>query len=272
MVDIRGEKMNEITRDRVKDHLMMVMGRLIDKRVFVEPFDESTILDRNPFGGRLVPIEIWLGSTFERSFVTSLGQAVFEQLARIIAEGSDAVRVHNQYVETFQINTFRSSRIDDILSRQRRSDLRPDWVAEVDGLLSLQHPDLTTVRSISDLFIERLDGTREYYSLKTVKPNLDQTEIAKRDMLKLKAFNPNYETYFCLPFNPAGEGVSYRRAKHTMPYKLFRMDEDECVLMGAAFWNKVGNDLNTYEELLDIFSEVGEYSSQRIRTEYLRIE
>ena len=269
---IGGEEMNEVTRQRVREHLTTVMNRIIDKRVVLEPFDETTILDRNPFGGRLVPMEVWKSSTFERSFVTSLGQGIYEQLAKIIAEGSGAVTVVNQYVETFQINTFRSSRIDTLLSRQRRSDLRPDWEEEVNGLMSLEHPDMTTVRSISDLFIERSDGGREYYSLKTVKPNLDQTEIAKRDMLKLKAFNPDYETYFCLPFNPAGEGNLYRKAKHTMPYKIFNMDEDECVLMGAELWNKIGDNPDTFNEMLEIFSEVGELSAKRIRTEYLKIE
>lgn len=272
---IGGEKMNDITRQRVKEHLILVMDRIINKRVVLEPFDEVEIYNKNPFGSRVVPVEIWKGSKFERSFVTSLGQGIYEQLGKIIAEGTDAAIVENQYVENFQINTFRNGRIDDILKKQRRknnTEYPPDWQGEIEGIISLRHSDMTDVNSISDLFIERADGRREYYSLKTVKPNLDQTEIAKRSMLRLKAFNSEYETYFGLPFNPAGPGNLYRRAKHTVPYKLFNMDEDECVLMGADLWNKIGADPNTYDELLEIFAEVGELTAPRIKTEYLEIE
>lgn len=264
--------MLEETKLKIKDHLLKVMNRIIDKRVLLEPFDEIDILERNPFGGRLVPMEIWKGSKFERSFVTSLGQGIYEQLAKIIAEGSGAKIVENQHRETFNINTFRNSRINDILRQQRNSTLKPNWEAEIAGLLALENPDTTQVHSISDLFIERTDGKREYYSLKTVKPNLDQTEIAKRDMLRLKAFNSNYGTYFSLPFNPAGEGQLYKKGGHTMPYKIFDMDSDECVLIGADLWNKIGNDPNTYIELLQLFAEVGDISAQRIRKEYLDLD
>src|SRR5699024_12013814 len=98
---------------------------------------ESSIFRNNPFGARLVPIEVWKGSKFERSFVTSLGQGVYEQLARIIAEGSGAIKVENQYVQTLEINTFRNSRIEDILKKQRQSKSSSDWDSEVKGLLLL---------------------------------------------------------------------------------------------------------------------------------------
>ncbi|MFK3938002.1 TdeIII family type II restriction endonuclease [Alkalihalobacillus sp. NPDC078783] len=64
------------------------MERLINRRVNIEPFDEKEIEAKNPFGFRLVPVEVWKGSKFERSFVTILGQGIFEQIAKIIAEGS----------------------------------------------------------------------------------------------------------------------------------------------------------------------------------------
>lgn len=263
--------MNDITKDMVKETLLAVMGEIIDRRVIADPFDEAAIYTKNPFGARLVPMEIWKGSKFERSFVTSLGQSIYEQLGRIIAEGSGATNVVNQHVEEFQINTFRNERINSILTGHRNNTSRPDWNLEVEGIDSLVHTDMTDVKTISDLFIERPDGSREYYSLKTVKPNLDQTEIAKRDMLRLKAFNTNYGTYFGLPFNPAGEGNAYRDSRHTVPFKIFDMDADESVLIGAELWNKIGNDPNTYQELLEIFEVVGRISSERIRREYLDI-
>ena len=41
-----------------------------------------------------------------------------------------------------------------------------------------------------------------YISLKTVKPNIDQTAVVKEDCLHLTIANPNCKTYFGLPYNP----------------------------------------------------------------------
>ncbi|KRU32619.1 type II restriction endonuclease TdeIII [Clostridium sporogenes] len=84
----------------------------------------------------------------------------------------------------------------------------------------------------------------------------------------MKAGKEDSETYFALPFNPAGEESLYRKA-HSIPYKLFDMDKDESVLIGSEFWNKVGNDKNTYNELLKLFEEVGNKYSKVIKKDYL---
>lgn len=92
-------------------------------------------------------------------------------------------------------------------------------------------------------------------------PNLDQTEIAKKDMLLLKAHNPGYRTFFGLFYNPGGEQrLDYN---WTMPFKLFDMHHDEVVLIGKDYWNTLGDD-NTYTELLEIFAKVGVYTKDRI--------
>ena len=122
-----------------------------------------------------------------------------------------------------------------------------------------------------DLYIKREDGKEEYYSLKTVKPNLDQTETAKKDMLRLMTAEENAEAYFALPYNPAGEGEIYKSA-HAIPYKLFDMDNDNNVLIGKSLWDKIGADRNTYNELLDIFDKVGEEYIAKIRNEYFGIK
>ncbi|HDR7893916.1 MULTISPECIES: TdeIII family type II restriction endonuclease [Bacillus] len=264
--------MNEQTKQRIREHLSTVMERLIQKRTVDEPFSEADIERNNPFGYYLVPIEVWKGAKFERSFVTSLGQGILEQLGKIIAEGTGATAI-NQYDTVMTINTWRIEKIEEILKSQRgkgKNQKRPNWDEEVKEILVLENQRFEEITVKSDLYIRRQNGREEYYSFKTVKPNLDQTETAKRDMLSLKAGNPDCEPYFALPFNPAGEGNIYRRA-HTLPYKLFNMDEDPSVLIGADMWNKIGDCESTYDELIQIFKEVGEVYSYRIRTEYLEI-
>ncbi|WP_126428613.1 TdeIII family type II restriction endonuclease [Brevibacillus marinus] len=262
--------MNIETRRRIIQHLSSVMERIIERRCVTEPFDPNEILLANPFGFRLVPIEVWKGAKFERSFVTTLGQGIFEQLAKIIAEGTGAV-AENQHDTHLRINTWRLEKIDEILKSQRESRRAPNWEQEVAEILALNNERYEEVIVKSDLYIRRPDGSQEFYSFKTVKPNLDQTERAKRDMLRLLAGDVNNKAYFALPFNPAGEGNPYREAGFTIPYKLLNMDQDECVLIGAELWNRIGNDVNTYDELLELFEQVGEEYSPIIRREYFGI-
>lgn len=261
--------MNQDTRRRIIEHISPMMDRLIQRRVYDEPFDGDLIRTINPFGARLVPEEVWKGSRFERSFVTILGQGIFEQIAQIIAEGTGAY-ASNQHDVTVHINTWKVEQIERILREHRNGGRRPNWVNELNEVRMLQNENYTDVNLRFDLYIRRADGIEEFYGLKTVKPNLDQTERAKRDMLLLSSVE-DVETYFVLPFNPAGEGMNYRLARHAVPYRIFNMDTDPSVLIGAEFWNKVGDDDNTYAELLDIFEELGDYYSEVIRREYFNL-
>lgn len=274
--------MNIETKSKVEEHLRGVMKRIVEKRTIQEPFNEEDIKNKNPFGYRLVPIEVWKGSKFERSFVTSLGQAIFEQIAKIIAEGSGAT-AENQYVKSIRLNSWQLEKIDNILENQRKqknnskskskgNTKRVKTISEeLEFLKALETDRYQDVNVLFDLYVKREKGKEEYYSLKTVKPNLDQTEAAKKDMLRLMTAEESAEAYFALPYNPAGEDEIYKLA-HAIPYKLFDMDYDDNVLIGKKLWNKIGSDDNTYEELLEIFDRVGEEYVVKIRKEYLGIK
>lgn len=266
--------MNGKTKVKIEDHLNMVMERILDKRIVEEPFNEEEIKRTNPFGYRLVPLEVWKGSKFERSFVTSLGQGIFEQIAKIIAEGTGAEAI-NQYTRTVKLNTWQVEYIDSVLEKQRKNRGENKNTAlksikeEVEKLKNLDTDRYQEVKVLVDLWIKRPDGSEEFYSLKTVKPNLDQTEKAKKEMLRLMAAE-DVKAFFALPYDPSGEGKIYKDI-HSIPYKLFDMDKDEFVLIGKAFWNQIGEDDNTYNELLDIFNKVGEVYREKIKINYLGI-
>lgn len=266
--------MNRDTKIRVEEHLNKVMERILHKRTIQEPFNEKEIETTNPFGYRLVPVEVWKGSKFERSFVTSLGQGIFEQIAKIIAEGTGAEAI-NQYNRNVKLNTWQVEYIDSILEKQRNTkgkkvnSVVKSIQEEINTLRQLDTDRYQEITILSDLWIRRVDGREEFYSLKTVKPNLDQTEKAKREMLRLMA-SQDVEAYFALPYNPAGEANLYKNI-HSIPYKLFDMDNDQFVLIGKAFWNKIGEDESTYDELLGIFAKVGKVYTARIREDYLGV-
>lgn len=261
--------MDKITRDRVKEQIMNVMDKVITKRVIEEPFNPKEIEEKNPFGYRLVPIEVWKGSKFERSFVTNLGQNIFEQIGKIIAQGSGAY-AENQYKKEITINNWRKQSIDDSIANppKGRNKPNPNLQEELEKLQNIETDIVQKVTVISDLYIRRTDGHEEYYSFKTIKPNIDQTAAAKRNLLYLRSTDPNCEAFFALPYNPAGEGQSYRKAKHTIPYSLFNMEDTRFVLIGKSLWNKIGNNPNTYVELLNVFSETGKVTAEKIRKQY----
>ena len=264
--------MRNETKDKIIGHLSDVMERLITRRCDTEPFNEELILTHNPFGARLIPMEVWKGSKFERSFVTTLGQGIFEVIGKYIAEGSGAY-AENQHLTNLHVCTWRIERIDTLLSNQRSgsSAPTPNWTQEVSEMLTLSNDRFIDVPIISDLYVIRPGGIEEFCSFKTVKPNLDQTEKAKRDMLRLLAGDNNYQPFFALPYNPAGDGETYKRCGFTFPYKLFDMDNDECVLVGSKLWNKLGDEENAYEDLLNLFDEVGRKYIPIIKTRYLNI-
>ena len=114
-------------------------------------------------------------------------------------------------------------------------------------------------RVISDLWIKK--GKTKFISIKTVKPNIDQVEKAKRDMLLLKAHDASFETYLGLYYNPGGpRKIDYN---WFLPSKIFDMKKDECVLIGEEYWEMVGGK-GTYRTLLAIFAEVGEMTRKKL--------
>lgn len=261
--------MNQATRQLVKDHIQFAMDRKIRSMTLENPFDEEAVLRNNPFGARIVPNEVWLGSKFERSFVTTLGQGIFEQLGKIIAVGSGA-HAENQHTSVLTLNTFQTQTIEQTVERQGavRADNVPDIQREINNLRGLSIDSTVRVSVISDLYVRRQNGHEEFYSFKTVKPNKDQSAIAKKSLLYLKVANPDCDAYFALPHNPAGEGNSYNTQSHKIPYKYFDMDNTDFVLIGSDLWNRIGQDPNTFNELLEVFDEVGQVTRERIRTEY----
>ena len=257
----------EPTKERIKARIREKMDNIITRRISALPTDMRSINNTNPFGSRLVPEEIWKGSKFERSFVTSFGQGVYEQIAYEIAVGSGGY-AENQHLETVTLNTWQDEAINDLLSAQRSATTpqQTDWNRELQEIIDLDNPRHVDLETRFDLYVRRTDGSEEYYSLKTVKPNLDQIEIAKRDMLRIGAAKPSCKTYLALPYNPDGEGNPYQ---WSIPRKLFDMNNCPAVLIGGSFWNAVGHNDTVFSNLLEIFHELGAEYRSRIKRDYL---
>jgi hypothetical protein len=91
-------------------------------------------------------------------------------------------------------------------------------------------------------------------SIKTVKPNIDQTAVAKQDLLRLKLAERECRVYFGLYYNPYGEDrMDYA---HNPPMGIFNFHSDQSVLIGRDYWETLGGE-GCYEEILEIAEDVG---------------
>ncbi len=205
-----------------------------------------------PFHELLLTKELLLASAFERSFSTSFGQGPIEEISKLIAIDSGAECTRQKEIQA-EINKGATDEISRLLNALRDGSSKPNWNRELKRVCSFKKGDYVTQRLIFDLWIKR-DGVENFFSIKTVKPNIDQTEIAKKDMLLLKAHDPKLNTYFSLYYNPGGE----KREDYnwSIPSKIFDMKTDNCVLIGKEYWDFIGGE-GTYVELLSVFESVG---------------
>lgn len=243
--------MKKETKDKIEQILRSCVTRALERTAKNKSY--------RPFHETLLTKELVKASSFERSFSTSFGQGPIEEISQIvaIANGYEAIRQK----ET-QANLYKGAidEIERICSSLRGGEKAPNWKKEVSKVTAYKKGDTDVRRVISDLWLKK--GDHEIFiSIKTVMPNLDQTEIAKKDMLTLKAHNPDYETCFGLFYNPGGpERKDYN---WTMPFKIFDMHNDSVVLIGKDYWNKLGGE-NTYKDLLKVFKNVGKDTQKEI--------
>ncbi len=220
-----------------------------------------------PFHTALLSEEIIYWSGFERSFSTSFGQRVIEELVRLVALSNGAEDVQRQRETNITIDMAYEEAIRNHLQRLRtKNKIYPyDWNSSLAEVQSVQQTGtFITIRIISDIWW-RKNGIDHFISLKTVKPNIDQTAVAKEDCLHLSIALPTCKVYFGLPYNPYGENKeSY---SFNPPMGIFDFRHDSVVLIGKEMWDTIGGN-GCYEELLEIAKEVGKETKARIRTIY----
>lgn len=216
-----------------------------------------------PFHTALLSEDAIFWSSFERSFSTSFGQRVIEEIARLVALAYGANLASRQVETIITIDVAHDDAIREHIQALREHRLRNySWNACYPQIQATE-PSGTTkrIRVISDLWW-RKDGVDNYISLKTVKPNIDQTAVAKEDCLHLKIADPTCNAYFGLPYNPYGENKT--DYAHNPPMGIFDFHTDPVVLIGKEMWDTIGG-AGCYEELLEIAREVGIETRENLR-------
>lgn len=209
-----------------------------------------------PFHRALLSQEALFWSRFERSFSTSFGQSVIERISLLAALSGGATHANTQVqtITNLDENILHAINYHIVSLRNVNSGVRGNWAIDLQSInLTPRSGRITNERVISDLYWVK-DGIQNYMSIKTVKPNIDQTAEAKRDLLKLKFNDPTCNTYFGLYYNPYGEAKA--DYNWSPPQRIFNFHYDQCVLIGREYWDTLGGQ-GFYDELLEIAQNVG---------------
>ncbi|ALM76066.1 TdeIII family type II restriction endonuclease [Thermococcus barophilus] len=253
--------MKKSTKEKIWVYLEGFMQGLINKydpKVLKDEVLEKILFDPKqgnykPFHVALIPKELLRMQSFFRSFSTSLGQGVFEYIARIVAEDSgkwEKVLRNARFEATASSNvqSFVDKFLEDVVSKK----VQPYPV-------SLPKPmDSAKKMIVVDLYL--YDGEVHYFiEIKSPKPNKDQTRRTKEKFLYLLATYENAKTYYAFPYNPYGEEKSNYKWSFTKMY----FDLNSEVLIGSEFWDFIGG-RGTYSELLKLFRKFGEKRGREI--------
>ena len=235
------------------------IANLLKEQIRRKLSDYSPESNNMPFHVRLLGQDRMALFSFIQSINTTLGTSVFEQVAALIAS-PHFKRAINQY-KGFNntISDKAQAVVQYIIDDLRAAMAKPNKPVEITTILQVaQTGTLKKVkRPRIDLFLESEDGTEYYFDLKTAKPNVDEIVGFKRKMLEWVAIrgaiNPRPKqiyTGLAIPYNPY-EPQPYDRwtfqGMFDLPNEIKVADE---------FWDFLGGE-NTYDELLQIFEDVG---------------
>jgi hypothetical protein len=245
-------KYKEIIAKEFKDCVINTIRRL------------DNVETNRPFHAALLSDEALFWSRFERSFSTSFGQRVIEEISRIAAisgGASDASRQKEIIVKLDRaVDNKIIAHIQDL-----RASYRSKWEETVSEFSHVYLTgELVEYRIIVDLWWFK-DDTNHYMSIKTVKPNIDQTAVAKQDLLRLTLAEPVCKAYFGLYYNPYGEERS--SYAHNPPMSIFDFHNDSSVLIGKDYWDTLGGS-GCYDTVLEIARDVGAETRELLNNLY----
>lgn len=263
-------RMKKAIQSVIKSMMDVVMHKVLVK----DPFIKEAHRAKKPLYAALVPDEIFKGSHFERRFVTPFG-GVWEKLAVVAANEGLGYGVQRRSIAGI-VNAERLRRIQRVLdslehAEKGKQKIKPNWQKELRYVLDGRSEKLIPTTVISDVYAEdRKSGKNYAFELKAPLPNSDQTKVSKEKMLKLYSMDPVQVdgAYFALPYNPYGKRADY---SWSFPGRWFDMRNDEVVLIGNEFWEKIGG-MGTYGAFISAVNEIGKEYKDRIYREFLGIE
>lgn len=210
-----------------------------------------------PFHHRLLGKDRYAMFSFVQSMNTTFGISIWEQVAVLLAKGAGH-HAKRQFKLLGEIDPNTEELIRKIHYQLRKGETQANKLKEISLIRKSVKPGKPKKDpdSIVDLFI--IKGKEEnYFDITSAKPNMKEFVALKLKLLRWTALrlsqNKNAEVFtrLAIPYNPY----------YPEPYErwtlkgLYDLENGE-ILVGKEFWNFVASD-DIYEELLDIFQEVG---------------
>jgi hypothetical protein len=260
--------MDEVTHDEIyaifNQTVDIVLDRVREKaRLFFNSEIASTGNGTaSPFSKMLFP-QIKLASLVERSYSASIGTA-FNYIGRALVRNAygdgDIEHVTEGYLPLAVANA-----IEAIVTRYRGPNhTSPDTVAErsrLDALIAAASESEEVVsRTVkSDLHFNHPSGVEYFVEIKTPMPNYDTCRAVKIRILTIHALRSGsqYHPLVAFPFNPNGVLGEYAwpPARYFLDPKVDWSVAGQ-PMMGAPFWNFLGDDPRTFGVLLEICNDV----------------
>nr|AAU84265.1 hypothetical protein GZ9C4_21 [uncultured archaeon GZfos9C4] len=211
-----------------------------------------------PFHHRLLGKDRYAMFSFIQSLNTTFGISIWEQIAVILAKGAGNY-AERQYKLLGEIDDETEELIREIHYKLRKGEIAAIKMGEINRIRKKIKKGEAKIDpdSVVDLFV-RIKGEENYFDITSAKPNMKEFVALKLKLLRWGALRLSQNkkakafTRLAIPYNPY----------HPEPYErwtlrgLYDLDKGE-ILVGDDFWNFVASD-NIYEELLDVFQEVGE--------------
>jgi len=193
--------------------------------------------------------------SFIHSLSTTLGQSVYEEMAKIIAS-SHFDTVKTGYDVTGNLSDEESLLIAQMMHEYKNKTRIADKISDTNEILAVKSTNGNPHTARADLFL--MKGDNEYYiEIKTAKPNIDVFNKSKEKLLIWIALRKKpVTTIIAIPYNPL----------HPKPYTRFTiqgvLDLDKDLYVAERFWDFLGGP-NTYIEILELFDEIGiEYKTK----------
>lgn len=214
--------------------------------------------DYMPFHYRLLGRDRYAMFSFIHSMNTTFGMSIWEQVAVILARGAGHY-AERQYKLLGEIDKDTENLIREIQYKLRKGEVVANKFNEIEQIRRKIKEGRAKIDpdSIVDLFI-KIKDEENYFDITSAKPNMKEFAALKLKLLRWTGLrlsqnkNAKVFTRIAIPYNPY----------HPQPYERWTLKgicdlENGEVLIGEEFWNFVASN-DIYEELLDIFQEVGD--------------
>lgn len=210
-----------------------------------------------PFHTRLLGKDRMALFSFIHSLNTNFGTTIFEPVALELAK-SNFKTAQKQVIAGTQISAGAQREIQSIIDEISAANIKPQKTNEIERIRKVcQTGKMHKVKLTKvDVYLEKSNGEKFLFDIKTAKPNKGSFKEFKRTLLEwtaaILAENPKAKvnTLIAIPYNPY-DPKPYDR--WTMAGMLDLKNE---LKVAEEFWGFIGG-TGTYKSLLECFERVG---------------